>query len=98
MSARTDQVSQAALFGPDGLLYILSYSVSMDEWMKQFKDPREVIPMPMHIDVIDPGTLKPVRTLAADSGCRAFGLIAAGRIVYIHQDEEGELVLKCVQH
>jgi len=98
MAAKIDQVSRAALFGPDGLLYILSYSVSMDEWMKQFKDPREVIPMPMHIDVIDPGTLKPVRTLAADPGCRAFGLLAAGRIVYIHQDEAGELVLKCTQY
>jgi hypothetical protein len=98
MSAKSDQVSQAAHFGPDGLLYILTYSVSMDEWMKQFKDPREVIPMPMHIDVIDPGTLKPVRTLAADPGCRAFGVLAEGRVVYIHEDEEGELVLKCVQY
>jgi len=98
MSARTDQVSQAALFGPDGLLYILSYSVSMDEWMKQFKDPREVIPMPMHIDVIDPRTLKPVRTLNADPGCRAFGILPEGRIVNIHQDEAGELVFKCTQY
>jgi hypothetical protein len=98
MSARTDQVSRAALFGPDGLFYVLTYSVSMDEWMKQFKDPREQTPMPMHIDVIDPNTLKPVRTLAVDPGCRAFGILAAGRIVYIHQDEEGELVLKCIQY
>ncbi len=98
MSARSDQVSQAAQFGPDGLLYILTYSVSMDEWMKQFKDPREVIPMPMHIDVIDPGTLKPVRTLEADPGGRAFGLLAAGRVVTIHENEDGELVLKCVQY
>ncbi len=98
MSARSDQVTRAAQFGPDGLLYILSYSVGMDEWIKQFKDPREQLPMPMHIDVIDPGTLKPVRTLAADPGCRAFGLVSDSRIVTIHEDEDGELVLKCVQY
>ncbi len=52
----------------------------------------------MHIDVIDPGTLKPVRTLEADPGGRAFGLLAAGRVVTIHENEDGELVLKCVQY
>ena len=47
---------------------------------------------------LDPGTLKPVRTLAVDPGSRAFGIVSDGLIVYIHQDEEGELVLKCVQY
>jgi hypothetical protein len=53
--------------------------------------------MPTHIDVIDPQTLKPVRTLTADPGCLAFGIVSEDRVVTIHEDEDGELVLKCVQ-
>jgi hypothetical protein len=98
MIARIDQVSRAAHFGPDGMLYILTNSVSSDEWMRKAEDPRDMRPMPFHFDVIDPRTLKPVRTLTTDPGCRAFGIIAEGRFVIIHEDEAGELILKCVQY
>jgi prophage tail gpP-like protein len=52
----------------------------------------------MQIDVIDPKTQKPLRTLDVDPGGRAFGVIAAGRIVYIHEDDAGELIFKCLQY
>jgi hypothetical protein len=97
MVARIDLVSRAAQFGPDGMLYILTFSVSMDKWRSQVEDQRAMPPMPTHIDVIDPQTLKPVRKLTADPGCLAFGIVSEDRVVTIHEDEDGELVLKCVQ-
>jgi hypothetical protein len=98
MIAKLDMVSQASQFGPDGFLYILTYSVSLDKWRRKFDDQREMTPMPMRFDVIDPQTNTLLRTLDCDPGARAFVPVDAGRLVYVHEDEDGELVLKCVQY
>ncbi len=98
MRAKMDMVSQASHFGPDGSLYILANSVSTHKWRDKFKKPEDVLPAPMHIDVIDPQTHALIRTLECDPGTRAFGVLPENRIVYIHEDESGELVLKCRQY
>ena len=95
MMARTDMVSQSALFGPDGLLYVLTYTDSLLERLKKAKKPEEMAPAPMRIDVIDPRTDKPVRTLDCEAGTRAFALLDSERLVVIFEDEEGELVFRC---
>ena len=98
MIASIDFVSLASHFGPDGKLYILSYTESLDELMKGTKDQREAPAPGQRFDVIDPKSHKLVRTLACESGVRAFGVLESGRIIYIHEDDAGELVLKCVQY
>ncbi len=98
MVARMDMVSQAAHFGPDGNLYILSNSVSSHKWREKFKEPEEVLPAPMHFDVIDPRTQTLIRRLECDPGARAFGVLPENRLVYIFENESGELVLKCCRY
>jgi DNA-binding beta-propeller fold protein YncE len=98
MMANMDMVSQAAHFGPDGNLYILANSVSTSKWREKFKEPEDVLPAPTHIDVIDPKNQKLFRRFESDPGTRTFGVLAENRIVYIHEDESGELVLKCLQY
>ena len=98
MRANMDMVSQAAHFGPDGKLYILANSVSTHKWRDQFKEPEDVLPPPTHIDVIDPQNQTLLRRLESDPGTRAFGVLTKNRIVSIHENESGELVLKCRQY
>jgi DNA-binding beta-propeller fold protein YncE len=96
MRASLDQVSIAARFGPDGKLYILSATESSQEKLKKTPDSRGTTSM--RIDVVDPETYQAVKTIACDPGVRAFGLMDGGRLVYVYEDEEGELSLKCVKY
>ncbi|MGA2533743.1 MAG: 6-bladed beta-propeller [Candidatus Aminicenantales bacterium] len=96
MRADTDVVNAAARFGPDGKLYILTATESLAEGLKKAAGGRH--PTSMRIDVIDPETREVVKTIACDPGIRAFGLMDGGRLLYISEDNEGELVLKCVQY
>lgn len=98
MRARMDMVSQAAHFGPDGYLYILTYTASLDQMRDEIEDPRDIALMPMRFDVIDPKSNTLLRTLDCDPGTRAFAPVDAGRLVYVHEDEAGDLVIKCVQY
>gem|GEM_PF-892784 len=98
MRARIDMVSQAAHFGPDGNLFILTYAVSMDKWRRRYDRLEEAAPVPMRFDVIDPQSYTLIRTLECDAGARAFGVMDGGRVVYVVEDDAGELVLKCVQY
>jgi len=96
MRATLDFVSVAAKFGPDGNLYILTTMDSLAERLKKPADLRG--PAPMRFDVIDPETYQAVKTIACDPGARAFGVMAGGRLVYVYEDAEGELTLKCVRY
>ncbi|NOR15646.1 MAG: 6-bladed beta-propeller [Candidatus Aminicenantes bacterium] len=98
MVATIDMVSRASHFGPDGKLYILSYTESLDELMKGTKDTKDAPAPAQRFDVIDPKSQKLLRTLSCESGARAFGVLESGRIIYMHEDDAGELVLKCVQY
>jgi hypothetical protein len=96
MRAKLDFVSLAAGFGPDGRLYILTLTKSLAEIQKTDPDLKE--PLPLRIDVVDPASLKAVTTLGCDPGVKAFGLMDGGRLVYVYEDAEGELALRCVRY
>jgi hypothetical protein len=100
MRASLDFVIAAARFGPDGNLYILTNTESFSERMKKEKNvgPGNLPPDPMRIDVIDPKTYKVVHTIACDPGTKVFGILDKNRLVYIHEDSEGELILKCIEY
>jgi hypothetical protein len=96
MRATLDLVSAAARFGPDGKLYILTATESLLERLKKTPDSRGTASM--RFDVIDPETYQAVKTIACDPGVRAFGLMEGARLVYVYEDAEGELTLKCIQY
>ncbi len=96
MRAAMDFVSLAAKFGPDGDLYILTVTEAMAEIRK--RDPKLEEPLPVRIDVVDPESRRTVRTVPCDPGVKAFDLMDGRRLVYVHQDAEGELVLKGVRY
>ncbi len=98
MVAAVDLVSQAADFGPDGLLYILTFTASFQESLKKAKNFSSLTALPMRIDVFDPSSQKLVRTLDCPNGGRAMAVLGPGRIAYIHEDDQGEIVLKCIQY
>jgi sugar lactone lactonase YvrE len=96
MRADMDMVSSDAAFGPDGKLYILTATDSLSERVKKPADQRG--PAPMRVDVIDPEGYRAAATIDCDPGARAFGVMGEGRLVYIYEDAEGELALKCVRY
>jgi DNA-binding beta-propeller fold protein YncE len=96
MRANLDIVNASARFGPDGKLYILTATESLAESLKKAPGVRH--PTPMRVDVIDPETHEVVKTIACDPGVRIFGLMDGGRLLCIGEDNQGELVLKCVQY
>lgn len=96
MRARADMVTQAACFGPEGDLYLLTYGESQMVIAEKFKD-EESRPQPkMTIDVLNPDSYEPLRKLTCPSGTRAFGVLQGGRIVTIGEDDSGEIVLRCI--
>lgn len=97
MSASLDIVSRAAQFGPGRYLYILSYKESFHERMKGIKKREDLLPPPTQIEVIDADSHKVVYYMATDPGVKAFALMDKDRLVYIHEDSDGELILKCIQ-
>lgn len=96
MRATLDIVNAAARFGPDGKLYILTATESLAERLKKTPDLRDSTPL--RFDVVDPESYQVVRIIPCDPGVRAFGLMEGGRLVYVYEDAEGELSLKCVQY
>ena len=95
MGANIDFVSMAAKFGPDGKLYILTVTDSVAEIRKT--NPELKDPYPMRFDVIEPESYLASDAIACDAGVKAFGLMDGGRLVYVYEDAEGELTLKCVR-
>jgi hypothetical protein len=96
MRADLDFVSLAARFGPDGKLYILTVTENLADLRK--KSPKLEDPYPVRFVVVDPESYQAVRTIACDAGIKAFGLMDGGRTVYVYEDAEGELALKCVRY
>ena len=94
MQAELDFVSLGAKFGPDGRLYVLTVTESLADIRRKNPD---LDPLPVRFDVIDPVARRAVGSVACDAGARAFGLLSGGRLVYVFQDAEGELTLRCVR-
>ena len=97
MSASLDEVSPAAQFGPDGRLFVLTYTASFHKLIDGAKDMENRPPFPMRIDVIDPKNHKSVDSIACDPNLLAFSVMDRNRLVYICEDPEAELVMKCIR-
>ena len=93
MRASMDFISQAAQFGADGCLYILTFAGSIAELLKGVTNRAERPRPPMRIDVIDPDSYKTVRRIDLEPGAGCFTVLDRERLAYIHEDEAGEPVL-----
>ena len=98
MQATIDMVNQDADFGPDGLLYILTYTESLHKLMEGVSSAEDRPLQKMRIDIIDPQEQKIVRSLDCDPNVRAFACLDEKRLIYIHEDDAGELVIKCIEY
>lgn len=98
MSATLDMVTKDAKIGPDGNLYLLTYTESLKKQMKRIKSRKDRPPLPMQFDVIDPKAKKLLKNIECDAGAVAFALIDKNRLVYIYEDSEGEVVFKCIEN
>jgi hypothetical protein len=96
MRASLDIVSFAAAFGPEGRLFVLTATDSFKDRLKKPENERG--PAPMRFDVIDALTRTVVRTIPCEAGVKAFGVLDGGRLVYVREDAEGELALRCVRY
>jgi len=97
MRANFDFVTKDARFGPDGHLYLLTYTESYMDRAKRKEKGVDLPPHPMRIDVLDEETHEVVHYVKCDPEISAFDLLTKNRIVYIHEDGEGEIFLKCIQ-
>ncbi len=97
MQATMDMITQDAKIGPDGNLYLLTFTES---YMKRAKkeDRDSLPPLQMRIDVLDTTTHKLIRSIDIDGGARCFGLLDKNRLVYVYENSEGELFLKCIEY
>lgn len=98
MGANLDYVTQEASFGSDGYLYLLTYSQSNVERGKQEPEKKNRPPHPMRIEVIDPKTYKVLKYISCDPGTKAFSLMGDNSLVYIYENNEGEITLKCIKY
>jgi hypothetical protein len=97
MRADVDLVCRAAQFGPDGRLYLLTFTKGYEELMKGVEKPEDRPLFPMRFDVIDASDFKPVRVIACRPGTNCFAVLDRDRLAYIHEDEAGDVVLRCIR-
>jgi hypothetical protein len=97
MQATMDMVTQDAEIGPDGNLYLLTFTESYMKRSKQ-ADHDNLPPIGRRIDVIDAKIHKLIRSFEIDGGVRCFGVLGNNRLVYAYEDSEGELFLKCIEY
>jgi hypothetical protein len=97
MSATLDFVTRDARIGPDGNLYLLTYTESLQKQTERAEDPEDRTPLGMRFDVIDTKSHKLLRHIECESGASSFDFIGANLLVYCYEDIEGELFLKCIE-
>ena len=98
MQALFDFVTQDARIGPDGHLYLLTFTESYVDRAEKINRGMDLPPHPMRIEKIDAGTHEIIRRIECDGGIKTFALLDENRIVYIFTDREDEVFLKCIQH
>lgn len=98
MQATLDMVTQDAKIGPDGNLFLLTNMERTSKRSEKEEKDKELPPPAMRIEVIGPDMHKVIRYIDCDSGARSFAVMDNNRLVYLYEDSEGELHLKCIQY
>jgi DNA-binding beta-propeller fold protein YncE len=99
MMATYDFITKDARIGPEGNLYLLTFTESSMDRQRPRKDKGMAFPpVHMRIDVIDTKTLELIRHIEIDGDTRAFSLMNKNHIVYVYVDSEGEVIFKCIQY
>ena len=98
MMATMDFVTKDAQIGPDGHLYLLTYVQSYHQQTKDIKNQEELPSLAMRLDIIDTTSYKVLSQIECDPGTMVFALMGEDRLVYIYEDNEGELLLKCIKY
>jgi hypothetical protein len=98
MQATLDMITQDAEIGPDGNLFLLTNMESTSKRQEKAAKDEDPPPPPMRIEVIDPDAPKVIRNIDCDGGTRSFAVMKENRLVYLYEDSEGELHLKCIQY
>ena len=98
MQATLDMITQDAKIGPDGNLFLLTNMESTSKRREKEEKDKELLPPAMRIEVIDLDTHKVICSIDCDSGARSFAVMENNRLVYLYEDSEGELHLKCIQY
>jgi DNA-binding beta-propeller fold protein YncE len=98
MQATFDFVTQDAKIGPDGSLYLLTFTESYVDRAKRKDKGMDLPPHPERIDVIDTKTHDVIRSIQIDGDTRAFALMNENHLVYVYTDSKGEVILKCIQY
>ncbi|UCC41269.1 MAG: 6-bladed beta-propeller [Candidatus Aminicenantes bacterium] len=97
MSVSSDAVTTDAQIGPDGNLYLLTCAESYSKRIREGERYEDLPPQPMRIEVIEPKSHKVLRYISCDDNTRVFAVMDGNRLVYIYEDSEGEVILKCIQ-
>jgi hypothetical protein len=98
MQANFDFVTKDARIGPDGNLYLLTFTESFLDRAKRKDKGMDLPPHPMRIEVIQAKTNELIRYIEIDAGTTAFALMNKNLMVYTYNDSEGEVILKCIQY
>lgn len=96
MRANFDFVTRDIGFGPDNNLYLLTYTQSNVKRRKELAQKKELPSPSMRIEIIDPDSYKVLEHISCDPGTKAFSVMEDHRLVYIYEDSEGKITLKCV--
>ncbi|MFB0565351.1 MAG: hypothetical protein ACETWK_06705 [Candidatus Aminicenantaceae bacterium] len=92
-----DFVTKDTSFGPDNNLYLLTYLESNIERRKKQMKKKELPPHHMRIEIISPENHKVLKYISCDPGTIAFSVMSDHRLVYIYEDGEGGITLKCIK-
>ncbi len=98
MQARYDFITRDARIGPDGNLYLLTFTESYIDRAKRKDKGMELPPHPERIDVIDTKIHQVIRYIEIDADTRTFALMNKSLMVYAYEDREGEVFLKCIRY
>ena len=97
MQATFDFVTEDAKIGPDGNLYLLTFTESYIDRAKKEAKGIDLPPHPERIDVIDTKINRVIRYMEIDGDAKAFALMNENHIAYAYIDNKGEVILKCIQ-
>lgn len=97
MQAKMDVVTHDAEIGPDGNLYLLTFTESIMKRLER-EDSKKLPAVGSKIDIIDTNTHKLIRSFDIDGDTGCFGVLDNNRLVYAYEDSEGELFLKCIEY
>lgn len=98
MIATMDMVTNDAQVGPDGHLYLLTFGQSYAQATKDEPNREDRPSLAMNLEVLDTASYKVVRLIECDPGTLTFAVMGEDRLAYMYEDDEGELIFKCIQY